>query len=81
MCVPHGTPTDDASVDLEPLFDSDPRVITAQVLLPVGERATRHDFSMASTEPTEDIDIYERHATETVGAGGSSPRSTTRRLG
>ncbi|PSP95296.1 uracil-DNA glycosylase [Halobacteriales archaeon QS_4_62_28] len=69
MCVPDGTPTDDSYVDLEPLFDSELRAITAHVLLPVGERATRHVFSIASAEPTEDIDMDERHATEIVGAG------------
>jgi len=69
MCVADGTPSDDAYHDLEPLFDSELRAITAHVLLPVGERATRHVFSIATAKSTDDIDMDELHATEVVGAG------------
>ncbi|WP_372480755.1 uracil-DNA glycosylase family protein [Halomicrobium sp. HM KBTZ05] len=69
MCVADGTPSDRSYDDLEPLFDSELRAITAHVLLPVGERATRHVFSIATSEATDDIDMNERHATEVAGAG------------
>ena len=69
MCVADGTPTDESYDDLEPLFDSELRAITAHVLLPVGERATRHVFSIATAERTDDIDMDELHATEVVGSG------------
>ncbi|WP_137286306.1 uracil-DNA glycosylase family protein [Halorussus salinisoli] len=42
-CLPEGrTPTDREYADLEPFFDSELRAISAHVLLPVGERATRY---------------------------------------
>jgi len=69
MCVADGTPSERSYDDLEPLFDSELRAITAHVLLPVGERATRHVFSIATSEPTDEIDMDERHATEIAGSG------------
>jgi uracil-DNA glycosylase len=62
-------PTDADYEDLEPLFDTELRAITAHVLLPVGERATRHVFANTTAEPTESIDMDARHATEVVGSG------------
>ncbi|MFC7078882.1 uracil-DNA glycosylase family protein [Halorussus caseinilyticus] len=42
-CLPEGrSPTDREYDDLEPFFDAELRAIAAHVLLPVGERATRH---------------------------------------
>ena len=69
MCVADGTPSEGSYDDLEPLFDSELRAITAHVIFPVGERATRHVFSIATAEPTDDIDMDELHATEVVGSG------------
>jgi uracil-DNA glycosylase len=53
----------------EPLFDAELRAITAHVLIPVGERATRHVFSIATAEPPESVDMDALHATEVVGSG------------
>lgn len=69
MCVVDGTPSEESYDDLEPLFDSELRAITAHVLLPVGERATRHVFSIATAERTDDVDMDALHATEVVGSG------------
>ncbi|UPV76395.1 uracil-DNA glycosylase (plasmid) [Halorussus limi] len=42
-CLPEGSaPTEDDYDRLEPFFDAELRAIAAHVLLPVGERATRH---------------------------------------
>ncbi|WP_368281142.1 uracil-DNA glycosylase family protein [Halorussus rarus] len=42
-CLPEGRePTEREYDDLEPFFDAELRAIAAHVLLPVGERATRH---------------------------------------
>ena len=69
MCVADGTPSEDSYDDLEPLFDSELRAITAHVVFPVGERVTRHVFSIATAKSTDDIDMDELHATEIVGSG------------
>ncbi|WP_225333888.1 uracil-DNA glycosylase family protein [Halomicrobium urmianum] len=71
MCVPDGDggPTERDYDDLEPLFDAELRAITAHVLLPVGERATRHVFSIATVESPDDVDMDARHATEITGSG------------
>jgi len=62
-------PTDADYDDLEPLFDTELRAITAHVLLPVGERATRHVFANATSEPTDSIDMDTLHAKEVLGSG------------
>jgi len=62
-------PSDDDYADLEPLFDSEVRAITAHVLLPVGERATRHVFANMTAEPTDDIEMDALHGSEVVGSG------------
>jgi uracil-DNA glycosylase len=69
MCHADGTPSQESYDDLEPLFDSEFRAITAHVLLPVDERATRHVFAVATAEPTDDVDMERRHATEVMGSG------------
>jgi len=71
MCVPDGDgkPTERDYDDLEPLFDAELRAITAHVLLPVGERATRHVFSIATAKSPDEVDMDARHATEIAGSG------------
>lgn len=69
MCVPDGELSDAEYAALEPLFDSELRAITAHVLLPVGERATRHVFSIATAVPPDNVDMDELHATEVMGSG------------
>ena len=68
MCVTDGPPTDADYDDLERFFDSELRAITAHVLLPVGERATRHVLSNYSAHSPA-IDMEALHATEIQGAG------------
>jgi uracil-DNA glycosylase len=70
LCVPDDGDPDDASyAELEPYFDAELRAITADVLLPVGQRATRHVLS----EFTAQADRFENadglHATEIRGSG------------
>jgi len=69
MCVPDGVPTEQDYADMERFFDSELRAITAHVLLPVGERATAHVFANMTTEPPEDLDMDDLHATEVPGSG------------
>lgn len=69
MCSVDGTPSQASYDDLEPLFDSEFRAITAHVLLPVGERATSHVFAVATAESPDDVDMDELHATEVMGSG------------
>ena len=69
MCGADGTPSRESYADLEPLFDSEFRAITAHVVLPVGERATRHVFAVATAESPDDVELDELHATEVVGSG------------
>jgi uracil-DNA glycosylase len=68
MCVPDGEPTEADYGDLERFFDSELRAITAHVLLPVGERATRHTLeNYTARRPALDMDAL--HATELRGSG------------
>jgi uracil-DNA glycosylase len=62
-------PTSESYADLEPLFDSELRAITAHVLLPVGERPTRYVFDNMTARTPADLDIRALHATEVVGSG------------
>lgn len=68
MCVTDGEPTEDEYADLERFFDSELRAITAHVLLPVGERATRHVLSNYSARRPA-VDMADLHARELQGAG------------
>ena len=68
-CVPEGVPGPDDYAALEPIFDSELRAITAHVLLPVGERATRHVFANMSARPPAEVDMETQHATEIPGSG------------
>ena len=68
-CVPDGDPTEDDYRDLEPFFDAELRAITAHVLLPVGERATRHVLANYTAIAPDDVTLSEVHATELHGSG------------
>lgn len=68
MCVTDGPPTDEDYDDQERFFDSELRAITAHVLLPVGEHATRHVLANYSTHAPA-MDMEELHAKEVQGAG------------
>ena len=62
-------PTPEDYADHEPLFDTEVRAITSHVLLPVGERATKHVFANMTAESAETVDMDELHATEIRGSG------------
>jgi len=68
-CVPDGDPTEADYRDLEPFFDAELRAITAHVLLPVGERATRHVLANYTAIAPDDVTLSEIHATELHGSG------------
>jgi uracil-DNA glycosylase len=71
MCVPDGeSPSDGAYAELEPLFDAELRAITADVLLPVGRRATAHVFDQYTTRRSDRQDrLDDLHASELDGSG------------
>ena len=72
LCVPpaDGHPTDREYTELEPFFDAELRAIAAHVLLPVGERATRHVFETCTARPwTPATEMADLHATEIRGSG------------
>jgi uracil-DNA glycosylase family 4 len=70
-CVPDGeTPTPEAYAEFDRFFDAELRAISAHVLLPVGERTTRHvieTHTAAGHRITYDMD--DLHATEIRGRG------------
>ena len=69
-CVPDGEPTPASYADCERFLDAELRAISAHVLLPVGERATRYVLQHYTARPaTGDLDMDERHATELRGGG------------
>ena len=70
MCVVDGTPTDREYDEMERYFDAELRAIAAHVLLPVGERATRHvvEEYTAQAEKVE-FDMAALHGTEVRGSG------------
>ena len=70
MCVVEGAPTDDEYADMERFFDAELRAIAAHVLLPVGERATRHvleNYTAIARKTT--VDMERLHGTELRGSG------------
>jgi uracil-DNA glycosylase family 4 len=69
MCVPDGTPSERDYVELEPFFDAELRAITAHVLLPVGERATRHVLANYTAIDPDDRSLADIHADELHGSG------------
>ncbi len=70
-CVPdEGEPDDDAYAALEPYFDAELRAITADVLLPVGARATEHVLTTyTARDPGLAAEMERLHATEVAGSG------------
>ena len=70
LCVPDGEPTAADYADQERFLDAEVRAITAHVLLPVGERATRHVLETYTAQAHRTtIDVGALHATEIRGAG------------
>jgi uracil-DNA glycosylase family 4 len=71
MCVPEdGEPTGAAYRDMERFFDAELRAIAAHVLLPVGERATRHVLEQYTARARDTpVDMPSLHATEIHGSG------------
>jgi len=70
LCVPECEPSTEAYADLERFFDAELRAIAAHVLLPVGERVTRHVLeTYTSLAHRTTVDMERLHATELRGAG------------
>lgn len=71
MCDPGDCAPGEADYTaLEPYFDAELRAVTAHVLLPVGERATRHVFeAYTSRSRGAEVDMDALHATEVKGSG------------
>ena len=70
MCDPgESVPDDEAYAALEPFFDAELRAITADVLLPVGARATAHVLGHYTARPAADLDMTELHGSELRGSG------------
>ena len=70
-CVADETPPSPASyATMEPFFDAEVRAITADVLVPVGARATRHVLEEYTAQARRtDLDMASLHAREIRGAG------------
>ena len=72
MCVPEdgAEPDDAAYTEMERFFDAELRAIAAHVLLPVGERATRHvlETYTARAHRTE-VAMDRLHGRELLGSG------------
>jgi uracil-DNA glycosylase len=70
MGVPDGEPTAADYREFERYFDAEVRAIAAHVLLPVGERATRHVLEQftARAHRTE-VDMAQLHGQELLGSG------------
>ena len=70
MCVVDGTPTDREYSEMERYFDAELRAIAAHVLLPVGERATRHVVEEYTAQVGKvEFDMAALHGTEIRGSG------------
>ncbi|MXR21360.1 uracil-DNA glycosylase family protein [Halobacterium bonnevillei] len=69
LCVPDGDPTPRDYTELEPFFDAELRAITAHVLLPVGERATRHVLETYTAIDPDGVELADVHASELHGSG------------
>ena len=70
LCAGDGEPSQSSYDDLERFFDAELRAIAAHVLLPVGERATRHvleTYTAQARKTTVDMDAL--HGTEIRGSG------------
>lgn len=72
-CLPEGrAPTEDEYANLERFFDAELRAIAAHVLLPVGERATRHvlrEYAAREAMLDEDGGMAALHAEQLPGRG------------
>ncbi|MBX0294517.1 uracil-DNA glycosylase family protein [Haloarcula nitratireducens] len=62
-------PTERDYDDHEPMFDTEVRAITSHVLLPVGERATKHVFANMTPRRADEVEMDELHGTEVRGSG------------
>jgi uracil-DNA glycosylase family 4 len=72
MCVPDSDaePTDAEYGAMERFFDAEVRAIAAHVLLPVGERATRHVLDTHTARgDNATLDMDRLHGTEELGTG------------
>lgn len=72
MCCPPESrdPDPERYGDLEPFFDAELRAIAAHVLVPVGERATRHVIETYTARASKlEIEMATLHATEIRGSG------------
>jgi uracil-DNA glycosylase len=69
ICVPDSPPSERDYVELEPFFDAELRAITAHVLLPVGERATRHVLANYTAIDPDERSLADLHAAELHGSG------------
>nr|WP_208288621.1 uracil-DNA glycosylase family protein [Halobacterium sp. R2-5] len=68
-CVPDGEPSEREYTEMEPFFDAELRAITAHVLLPVGERATRHVLENYTAIVADGVDLADVHGEELHGSG------------
>ncbi|AHG03488.1 uracil DNA glycosylase [Halobacterium sp. DL1] len=68
-CVAEETPSEREYTELEPFFDAELRAITAHVLLPVGERATRHVLREYTAIDPDSVTLADVHAEELHGSG------------
>ncbi|MFW5895915.1 MAG: uracil-DNA glycosylase family protein [archaeon] len=72
MCVPEtgSTPTDAEYAEMERYFDAELRAIAAHVLLPVGERATRHVLENYTARAHRiEVAMDRLHGQEILGSG------------
>jgi uracil-DNA glycosylase len=70
MCDPGDDVPEEADyARLEPYFDAELRAITADVLLPVGARATAHVLGTYTSRSTDGLDMDDLHTAEIQGAG------------
>ncbi|MFB6250142.1 MAG: uracil-DNA glycosylase family protein [Halobellus sp.] len=70
MCAGDGEPSQSSYDDLERFFDAELRAIAAHVLLPVGERATRHVLETYTAQARKTpIEMDALHGTEVRGSG------------
>ncbi len=70
-CSPEDSdPAPERYDELDPFFDAELRAIAAHVLVPVGERATRHVIETYTARASKlEIEMAEIHATEIRGSG------------
>ncbi|MBP1986748.1 uracil-DNA glycosylase family protein [Halolamina salifodinae] len=70
MCVAEDRRSDADYVEMERFFDAELRAIAAHVLLPVGERATRHVLETYTAQAYRtEIDMDQLHGEELLGSG------------